>query len=128
MAHIITAPLRVQIAGKKWFVLNLNQYRNTHFFVLNKAKKIYAEAIQTQVELLPAFDKVIIHYMLFTKDRRMCDLDNVLSIHAKFFQDCLVQNSKLKDDTYLFVVGSTFEFGIINKTDPHVRITIQEYP
>ena len=64
--------------------------------------------------------------MLFAKDKRLCDLDNVLSVHAKFFQDSLVESNKIEDDTYLFVIGSTFEFGTINKEDPHVQITIKE--
>ena len=122
----VMAPLRVQV-GKKWFVLNLNQYRNTHFHVLNKAKILYKEAIQSQVDALSNVDKVIIHYMLFPKDKRLCDLDNVLAIHAKFFQDALTESGKIKDDNYMYVIGSTFELGKIDKLNPHVQIIIEPY-
>lgn len=124
--YLIKAPLRVPVSKKKWFVLNINHYRNCHFHVLNKAKIVYKELIQAQVDLLPVMDKVIIHYMLFPKDKRICDLDNVLSIVAKFTQDALVESGKLTDDNYLYVIGSTFELGSIKKNDPHVQITIKE--
>ena len=123
--HKIVAPLRVRV-GKKWFVLNLNQYRNTHFHVLNKAKVVYKEVIAGQIEFLPQFQKVIIHYMLFPRDKRLCDLDNVLSIHAKFFQDALVEYSRIQDDNYLYIVGSTFELGKIDRKNPRVEAKIQE--
>ena len=123
--HIIESPLRVATGKTKYFVLNLNQYRNAHYFTLNNAKKEHKRLIIEQVNKLPAFSKIIIHYMLFPKNKRMCDLDNVISIHAKFFQDVLVECKKIPEDTYEYIIGSTQEFGEINKTNPHVQIKIE---
>jgi len=125
----IFAPLRVKVTKQKWFVFNLNQYRNAHYHILNKAKILYKEALQSQIEGLPNYgDKqIIVHYMLFTKDKRLCDLDNVLAIHSKFFQDALVECKKISDDTYQNIVGSTFEFGEIDKENPRVEIKLREY-
>lgn len=123
---IIHSPLRVNVYGNKWFVLNLNQYRNTNFHILNKAKILYNEIIRPEVLKLPILERIKIHYTLYPKTKRKCDLDNVLSIQAKFFQDSLVKNNRIEEDNYLFVIGSSQSFGEVDSKNPRVEIKIEE--
>ena len=124
MLYKIDSPLRVP-AGKKDFVLNLNKYRNTHYYDLNKAKIAYCLIIREQIRSLPTFNNCLsITYTLYPKTKHLCDLDNVLSIHAKFFQDSLVAGGKIPDDNYNFINHCQFEFGGIDKENPRVEIGI----
>lgn len=125
---MIKSPLSVQVSGKLKFILNLNNYRNAHYFTLNKAKVLYKEAILEQVDTLPIYGSISLMYTLFPKSKRLCDLDNVLSIHAKFFQDALVEAKKIQEDNYLFVKSTSFKFGTIDKHNPRVEINITEEP
>ena len=108
---IIISPLRVQQTKKKMFTLNLNQYRNAHFQVLNKSKVTYKALMKEQIQQLPEYKKIIIHYKLFPRTRMKTDIGNVVSVHKKYFEDSLVEFGKLPDDNYEYVVGSTESFG-----------------
>lgn len=123
---VIISPLRVPVSKKKDFILNLNSYRNTHFHVLNKSKVVYKELILPQVQQLPKLGVITLTYTLYPKTRHKCDLDNVLAIHAKYLQDCLVTEDKLEDDTYEYIIGSKYLFGAIDKTNPRVEVIIKE--
>jgi len=124
--HYLTLPLRVRITKKKWFVLNLNQYRNTHFFVLNKAKKKYAALIQKQILALPKMEKVIILYKLYPRTNHLSDIDNIIAVQAKFFQDSLSELGRIPDDNYLHVVGYAAEFERVDKNNPRVEVIIKQ--
>lgn len=87
--YIINSPLRVLVTKKKLWSLNLGLYRNTEKFTLNKAKIQYGKDILNQLMLLPKFNRITIEYVVYPKSLVLFDLDNVTSIHAKFFQDCL---------------------------------------
>ena len=125
MTYKINSPLRVP-AGKKDFILNLGNYRNTHYRALNDAKINYAAMIKAQVSQLPLFDTPIeLLFTLYPADKRLCDLDNVLSIHAKFFQDALVSNKKIGDDNYRYIYKTSNTIGLIDKENPRVEIEIR---
>lgn len=121
---MVMAPLFVMQTKTKKFYLNLNAYRNTHFQVLNKAKIEYKKIIRNQLIDLPEFSAVALRYTLYPKTKRLCDLDNILSIHAKFFQDALVELSKIEEDSYIFIPQSIYQFGNIDKLNPRVEIEI----
>ena len=123
---IIISPLRVPVTKTKFFVLNLNVFRNASFFTLNTAKKKYKELIQNQLVSLPKLDKIYLTYIVYPKDKRLFDLDNVTSIHAKFFQDALVECGCIEQDNYLYIIGSETLFGEIDKLNPRCEIIITE--
>lgn len=123
---IILSPLRVLVTKSKYFTLNLNQYRNTYFHTLNKAKVVYKELVSSQVLALPTLERVELTYTLYPKDNRLSDIDNICSIHSKFFQDALVELGKLPDDNYRYIPKTIFTFGEIDKSNPRVEIQIQE--
>jgi len=123
---LICAPLSVPTSKSKKFILNLNQYRNTHFIVLNKAKHEYKEEIASQLEGLSFKPPIIVTYTLYPKTKRRTDLGNVLSIHQKFFEDALVESGCITDDDYHTIVQTLFKFGSVDPSNPRVEIKIVE--
>ncbi len=124
--YTVLSPLRVPVSRNKEFILNLNRFRNTHYQTLNKAKIEYFHMITEQILALPKFEKIRLSYKVFAKDKRKFDLDNVCSIHAKFFQDSLAELGRIPEDNYLYVVESHHCFGGIDRDNPRVEITIEE--
>jgi len=122
------SPLKVPVSKSKFFILNINNYRNTHYHVLNKAKIAYKEHMYEQIKDIPVLSCVKIKYTLYPGTKRRTDTSNVLSIHDKFFADALVENGKLEDDNYLFVTGSEYLFGGVDKKNPRVEIEIYSDP
>lgn len=118
-------PLRVKVSKKKYFTLNLNQYRNTHFIVLNKAKIKFKEDIKKIIEPIniPKIP-IIITYTLYRGDNRHIDVSNVCSVIDKFFCDALVELGKLKDDSFNYINGVVYQWGGIIKDNPHVTVEI----
>lgn len=123
---LIISPLSVPLSKNKKFILNLNNYRNSHYQVLNKAKAAYKAAVADQVEQFRQMNRVSIHYTLYPKTRRLTDIGNVTAIHKKFLEDALVEMGKIEDDNYLYVVGSSESFGCVDKDNPRVEVTITE--
>lgn len=120
----IISPLRVPQSKKKDFILNLNNYRNTHFLVLNKAKVKYKEIIQPQIVSLPQYERIGLMLTLYPKTNRLTDVANVCSIHEKFFADALVEAGKLPDDSYIYLPETGYRFGEVDPINPRVEITI----
>ena len=121
---IINSPLSVPVSKHKKFILNLNNYRNSHYQILNKAKINYKAIINEQIKDLEPMDKVCINYTLFPKSKRLTDIGNVVSIHKKFIEDALVELGKLPDDNYNHVLGSSECFGYVDKDNPRVEANI----
>lgn len=121
-----SSPLQIFV-GKRKFILNLNNYRNTHYRVLNNAKVTYKMYMKKQIEKLPRLQPPIqITYTVFKGDKRNCDIGNICSIHQKFFEDALVELGKLPDDNHNMIKRSIFEWGGIDKLNPAVMIMIEE--
>jgi len=93
---------------------------------LNTVKKRYKEAMKEQIDTLPNYNRVTIHYKYFPKTRHLTDIGNVTAVHKKFFEDALVELGHLPEDNYNFVIGSSESFGHIDKENPRVEITITE--
>ena len=124
--HKVIAPLSVSLSRNKHFILNLNKYRNSHYHLLNKAKHLYEEVISAQVDQLPKFKCIALTLTLYPANKRMTDLDNVLSVHTKFFQDALVNFNKIYDDDYTFIKEVHYLFGEIDRDNPRIEILIEE--
>jgi hypothetical protein len=120
----ISVPISVPVTKKKKFYLNLNQYRNAHHFTLSKAKVNFHEIVAPRVRHLPRYDTVTLIYTLYTGTEQLCDTNNICSIVDKFFSDVLVTCNKIEDDNRKIVVGSFFQYGGVDRTDPRVDVTI----
>ena len=120
------SPLTVGI-GKKKFTLNLNQYRNAHYRITNTAKIRYKELMKEQIlSVKGKLGRSLIIYTIYKGDNRRFDVGNICSIHQKFFEDALVELSKLEDDKHSILPVSIFQYGGIDKDNPRVDITIIE--
>lgn len=124
----IPLPLKVQVSSKKHFILNLNQYRNTHFLVLNKAKVVFKELVNPSLADLPSMQKIFIVYEVFPPSKRLSDVANFCSIVDKFFSDALVEAGKLPDDNFTVVPQVTYTFGNVDPANPRVDAHIYQLP
>ena len=123
----LSVPLKLPLKSKKsnWFYLNLNVYRNAHFYLLDKAKKTFEEYIWNQVKDLPKFKYIGIEYTLYPGSRHRTDLSNTCCIVDKFFCDTLVHAKIIEDDNYEIVKKIRYEIGSVDKDNPHVTIYLE---
>ena len=124
---IYNSPLKVLATKLKGWILNLNQYRNTHFRTLNTVKINYKPAMESQIATGPSYNKIACIYTVYPKDMRSFDLGNVCCIHQKFFEDALVELGKLPDDNYNYIPTVIYQFGGIDANNPRVTIDVLEY-
>lgn len=120
-------PMRMEI-NKRGEVesLNLNIYRNLHFYSLNHQKKAFQDFVKPLLFGLPSMEAVMLHYEVNPKGGSRLDTMNVGSVVDKFFSDALVHNGIIPDDDYKHVVKNTFSFGYLCPKNPHVLVTITE--
>ena len=123
---IYNSPLKVLATKLKGWILNLNQYRNTHFRTLNTVKINYKEYMRSQITTGPKYNKIACIYTVYPKDRRSFDLGNVCCIHQKFFEDALVELGKLPDDNYNYIPTVIYQFGGIDANNPRVEVEVIE--
>ena len=93
------------MVGNKKFTLNLNDYRNTHYQVLNKAKIIFKNQLLVNYPELYRIkaERVEVRYFIERCDNRIFDTKNIESIVDKFFMDALVESGCIPDDNYNYV-------------------------
>jgi len=124
---ILNLPLWVQTSASNIFILNLNNYRNAHYQILNKAKIAFKEEIQDQLNKIDQkFKYFKLIYTLYKGDKRSCDVNNICSVVDKFFCDCLTEAKIIKDDNYKYLTESSFKWGGIDETNPRVEVQIIE--
>lgn len=116
-------PLKVKL-GKQDYIINLNQYRNWHYHVMNGVKKAYQERAAQEICRLPRMEKIRLEFKLFKGSLRKCDRANVLSIHEKFFCDALTKCKIIEDDSDEFIESTTYLSGELDRKNPRVEITI----
>lgn len=121
-------PLRVPVSKKKDFILNLNQYRNTHFLVLNKAKAEFKSLVTPLIKNLPEMKRAFFVYTVFPKTKALSDVANYCSVVDKFFSDALVEAGKLPDDNFLFVPQVIYSFGSVDSVNPRVMVDVYSLP
>ena len=123
---ILNLPVSIQVTKKKPFYLNLNSYRNAHFFTLNKAKNMFKEIVSEQIKPLTCYSKIRLTYTLYPRTAAKSDVANICSIVDKFFSDALVELGKLEDDNYDFLPEVIYKFGSKDKLNPRVEVFIEE--
>lgn len=120
-------PMRMKV-NKRGEVesLNLNAYRNLHFYQLSYQKNAFHNTMKPLLSGLPKLGKVKLHYEIHPKSKGRLDTMNVGSIVDKYFSDALVEAGVITDDDYTNVVFNSFCFGSVCPQDPHVLVTITE--
>lgn len=124
-SYQVVLPMRIASSKRKLDALNLNVYRNLHHRSLHAQKKNFSKAVKDLIKDVPFFEKVTLHYDIFTKTRRRLDIMNVGSIVDKYFSDVLVEEGKIPDDDLKHVLAISFGFGGMIKNE-HVLVTVTE--
>lgn len=121
-------PLKVKVSSKKFFILNLNNYRNAHHRVLSTAKRNYQDIFfNTELPDWRTYNKVKLHYIIYPSSKRKFDLLNVISIHDKFIMDAIVKRGMLPDDCIKHVPEMpTAEVKPVDKLNPRIEIHIED--
>lgn len=120
------SPLKVLATKARHFILNLNQYRNTHYRVLNNCKINYKKCMEKQIKSSPKFKKVLCIYKVYAGSKRSFDLGNVCSVHEKFFEDAFVELGRLEDDNIDFIPLVIYMGCGIDKENPRVEVEVME--
>lgn len=121
---LFISPLKIFASKAKQFILNLNQYRNTHYRVLNNCKINYKKYMEGQIKRVVPQSKVICIYTVYASSNRSFDLGNVCSVHQKFFEDAFVELGKLPDDNTQYIPLIIYKAGGVDKEKPRVEIEV----
>lgn len=122
------SPLELPATSKRKFILNLNNYRNSHYRILNNVKIAYKEFMKEQIlKQDNEITKAVFIYTVYKGDKRHFDIGNIVSIHQKFFEDALVELGKMEDDRYSVVPMFIGCYGGIDKDNPRVMIEVIEH-
>jgi len=120
------SPMKVLASKRKMLRLNLNEYRNTHYRILNNAKINYKEVMKKQIEKAKRLGKALFVYTVYPGSKRSFDIGNICCIHEKFFEDAFVELGKLEDDNANFLPLVVYMYGGIDKENPRVDIEAME--
>lgn len=114
----------------KKFYVNLNEYRNAHYQVLSKVKKVFQNHILYMAPVERTGNKsdlpVKITFTLYAGDKKSRDLANVCSIVDKFACDALVKGGVLEDDNCDNITNVQYIYGGIDRDNPRVDVYIEE--
>lgn len=116
---------RKTIADKKW-ILNLNNYRNTHHRTLNDAKIEYTDIVAKIAPLERTTGRVRLCYTYYHGSRRRVDISNPCSVIDKFACDALTKLGYWSDDNSDVVVEVVYKWGGVDKDNPRCELTIEE--
>lgn len=129
--YLISSPLKIPTnkgirAKQKFFILNLNNYRNANFMVLGNVKTLYTEIMIPLIkEKVPVkLGAIDVSFTYYAPTKRKFDTANITSIHEKFFMDALVESGLLSDDNHTIVNRSIHMFGGYDKENPRVDVKI----
>lgn len=123
----ITLPLYVHTTKsetkKGKFILNLNNYRNTYFQKLNKAKVNYSDLIK---KMLPKvkYKTVELEYIYFAATKRKIDVSNPCSVIDKFTCDALTESGLWEDDNINTIKKVSYIWGGVDKENPRCELVI----
>lgn len=105
------------------FILNLNNYRNTYFIKLNKAKVNYEKLVR-KVLSKAKYKEVELEYTYFAKTRRKIDVSNPCSIIDKFTCDALTKAKFWEDDDIRTIKKVSYIWGGVDKENPRCELVI----
>lgn len=122
----IDLPLVVWTSKKNKFILNLNNFRNTHYRTLTVAKKKYQEAIVSQLKGRNKIRQVglVFEYTYYHGNARRVDVANPCSIIDKFTCDALAQSGVIPDDNTDIVKEVRYKNGSIDRENPRAELRV----
>ena len=127
-------PLAVTLPRKRKadckFILNLNNYRNSHFQILNQAKQLYSGVVLASLVdagVGPSFrlsGHLFFRFALFPATARRTDVSNPCSVIDKFTCDALSHYGVIEDDNYEVIRRVTYDFGGVDREHPRCELEI----
>lgn len=137
----LSLPLSVTLPRKKGdrkWILNQNNYRNTHYITLNKVKHFYEQLVVYAIGMAEFDDGAVISeaigkppyiftYTLYPESNRRMDVANVCSVVDKFTCDTLVELDIIPDDNHKIIPAINYRFGKVDRENPRVELCIEEY-
>lgn len=94
--------------------INKNYELHWHWSFYKVIKRRYTDLILKifqDAELVPFNPKLKIIYSYYSPGKRLKDLDNVLGVVTKFFQDALVEGKLLVDDNWGCILENVHRYG-----------------
>jgi len=103
----------------------MNNFRNWPFHLSNNLKILFNKAIEIpELDSPLAACKITFIFYYPTVQRR--DIDNSLSVIAKFTQDSLVAAKVILDDDYTIVRQVTGIYGGLDRKNPRCEVIVEE--
>lgn len=125
---LLSCPTFVTLERKtkkdKKIAINLNQYRNLHYIVENKAKKAFKEEMREQLEGLKIDTPVNITYKVYKASNRKLDKMNVISILSKYLMDAITEFGCWPDDNDEIIKEELLLPTELDRDNPRVEVII----
>lgn len=120
----VISPIYWKFTKKKSHApLSLNEYRNTHFRVLNKVKEEYTQMIQKQLTWEQIKGEYLVCCDVYLRSTAQ-DMDNFTSVAIKFTLDALVKAWVVEWDSNKHLREIHSVFCGIDKENPRIEIEI----
>ena len=126
----LVLPLKVKRSAKKWFILNLNQYRNLHYRTLSATKRTYHGIVlkllsnrKSKINKTP----LVAHYKYYHGSKRRVDVMNPISIIEKYTMDAIVGSGVIPDDNTDIIKAYYIESCGVDKDNPRAELRLYEY-
>jgi len=105
--------------------INLNTYRNLHYLVESKAKKLFKEIMRKQLEGVEIQTPVEVSYKVFKASNRKLDKMNVISITSKYLMDAITEFGCWEDDDDTNIKKEILLPTEVDKNYPRVVVEIR---
>ena len=105
--------------------INLNTYRNLHFLVESKAKKLFKEIMRKQLEGIEIQTPVEVSYKVYKASNRRLDKMNVISITSKYLMDAITEFGCWEDDDDVNIKKEVILPTEVDKNHPRVVVEIR---
>jgi len=116
---------RKTIKDKK-YIVNLNNFPNTHRRTLAEAKIEYSKLVGKAVTEIYHFNKAEIEFRYFHVNKRKMDKSNPCCIIEKFACDELTKLGFWDDDDSEHIPITKYVWGGVDKENPRCELTITE--
>ncbi len=105
--------------------INLNTYRNLHYLVESKAKKLFKEIMRKQLEGIEIQTPVEVIYKVYKASNRRLDKMNVISITSKYLMDAITEFGCWEDDDDTNIKKEILLPTEVDKNHPRVVVEIR---
>lgn len=128
-----SVPLYVMLPRKtkkdKKFILNLNNYRNTHQMILAQAKVLYSDVVKDIFNRTAdwcgyPFTNCEVKFIYYAASNRRIDKSNPACIIEKFVCDALTDLGVWEDDDSTHIPRTVYEYGGVDKENPRCDVII----